>query len=135
MKLNECRKGRIMETPHLKVKEFSLREKIENNIPIFFLGVLLSGFLSGIYSYDKALNMLNYKVISEEKLERIKEEKEKEKEQFQNEQKILREDIQELKQENIKLREMYINSRIQLSNLGNIRTTDVNVPIESLEKW
>lgn len=119
----------------------SFREKVENNIVIFFIGTLISGFVSGVCVYEKILNTFNYKILSEDKLERMQEEKEriiaeKEKlnEKFQGESKIFKEDIQTLKEENTKLKGMYINARRQLSNLGKIRTSDIDMPLAALEE-
>ena len=42
-----------------------IRERIENNLIIFFLATLLTGFLAGIGTYEAILNIAHLKVISE----------------------------------------------------------------------
>lgn len=46
----------------------TLKEKVENNVVIWLLGALLSGFLAGIGTYESALRMFKFKTISSERL-------------------------------------------------------------------
>lgn len=49
-----------------------IRERIENNLTIFFLATLLTGFIAGIGTYEAILNIAHLKVISEAKYEQCK---------------------------------------------------------------
>lgn len=49
-----------------------IRERIEDNLTIFFLATLLTGFLAGIGTYEAILNIAHLKVISEDKYEQRK---------------------------------------------------------------
>lgn len=40
-----------------------LKEKIENNLVIFFLGTLLTGFLAGLGTYQGALKLVDYEAV------------------------------------------------------------------------
>ena len=44
----------------------SLKESIENNLAVFFLGALLAGFLSGIAAYETTLRIAGRTTISTE---------------------------------------------------------------------
>ena len=41
------------------------KDKIENNITLFFLGVLLTGFLAGIGTYKAILEIAKLEVVPE----------------------------------------------------------------------
>lgn len=46
----------------------SLKERIENNLVIFFLATLLTGFLAGLGAYQGALKLVDYSPISNDAL-------------------------------------------------------------------
>jgi hypothetical protein len=50
----------------------NFRERIENNIIIFFLATLLTGFIAGIGSYEAILNIAHLKIISETEYRQLK---------------------------------------------------------------
>ncbi len=45
----------------------NLKEKIENNLTIWILGVLLTGFLAGLGTYKGILKIANLEVVSKSK--------------------------------------------------------------------
>jgi len=52
--------------PPPPAKPPSLKERIENNLVVFFLGALLTGFLAGIGAYQAALKLIDYRPVSNE---------------------------------------------------------------------
>lgn len=46
----------------------SLKDRIENNIAIWLLGSVLSGFLAGIGTYEGALNLMSLETITSDRL-------------------------------------------------------------------
>jgi hypothetical protein len=52
--------------PPPAVKPPSLKERIENNLVVFFLGALLTGFLAGLGAYQGALKLVDYTTVSNE---------------------------------------------------------------------
>jgi len=60
----------------------SLKDKIENNLTIWFLGALLAGFLSGIATYKGILEIAQLKVISAGKLEQLEKAQQKNTKEF-----------------------------------------------------
>jgi hypothetical protein len=54
------------------VKPPSLKERIENNLVVFFLATLLSGFLAGIGVYGGALKLVDYATVSNDALRELK---------------------------------------------------------------
>lgn len=49
----------------------NLKAKIENNITIWFLGTLLTGFLAGIATYTAVLKIAQLTVVSQDKYEEL----------------------------------------------------------------
>jgi|GEM_PF-6616981 len=49
----------------------SLKEKIENNIAIWMLAILLTGFLSGLATYEGALKIMSLETISKDRLKQL----------------------------------------------------------------
>jgi hypothetical protein len=53
-------------------KPLSLKERIENNLVVFFLGTLLTGFLAGLGVYQGALKLVDYTPISNDAVRALK---------------------------------------------------------------
>lgn len=51
----------------------NIKEKIENNIVVWMLGILLTGFLAGIATYEGALEIQNLETISKERIKKLEE--------------------------------------------------------------
>jgi hypothetical protein len=49
----------------------NIREKIENNVVVWMLGTLLTGFLAGIGTYKGALEIMNLETIGKERLKQL----------------------------------------------------------------
>jgi hypothetical protein len=58
-------------------KQPSLKERIENNLVVFFLGTVLAGFLAGLGTYQGALKLVDYTSISNGELRMLKDNLEK----------------------------------------------------------
>jgi hypothetical protein len=58
-------------------KSPSLKERIENNLVVFFLGTLVAGFLAGVSVYQGALKAVDYTSVSNESLRVLRENVEK----------------------------------------------------------
>jgi hypothetical protein len=52
----------------------TLKERVENNAVVFFLGALVSGFVSGIGAYQAGLHLFGQKVVSENLVEQLQNE-------------------------------------------------------------
>ena len=63
----------------LPSKPQTLKERIENNLVVFFLATLLSGFLAGLATYQGALKLVDYTPTSNDSLRALREELEKKK--------------------------------------------------------
>jgi hypothetical protein len=50
----------------------SLKERIENNLVVFFLATLLTGFLAGLGAYQGALKLVDYSPISNDALRALR---------------------------------------------------------------
>ena len=50
----------------------SLKERIENNLVVFFFGTLLTGFLAGLAVYQGALKLVDYTPVSNDALRTLK---------------------------------------------------------------
>ena len=48
-----------------------LKEKVENNVVVWLLGTLLTGFLAGIATYQGALKIMNLETISSDRLKQL----------------------------------------------------------------
>ena len=48
-----------------------IKEKIENNIVIWMLATLLTGFLSGLATYEGALKIMSLETISKDRLKQL----------------------------------------------------------------
>jgi hypothetical protein len=55
----------------------SLRERIENNLAVFFLSTLLVGFLAGLSVYEGALKLVDYSRVSNDYLRGLKDDVDK----------------------------------------------------------
>jgi hypothetical protein len=55
----------------------TLKERIENNLPLFFLSALVSGFVAGIGAYEGTLKITDHTTIANETLSKLKESAEK----------------------------------------------------------
>jgi hypothetical protein len=49
-----------------------LKEKIENNLAVFFLGTLLTGFLAGLGTYQGALKLIDYEAVPSKMYQSVK---------------------------------------------------------------
>jgi hypothetical protein len=63
----------------LPSKPQTLKERIENNLIVFFLATLLSGFLAGLGTYQEALKLVDYTPTSNDSLRALREELERKK--------------------------------------------------------
>ncbi|MGH8521265.1 MAG: hypothetical protein ACREU9_07610 [Gammaproteobacteria bacterium] len=59
------------------VKPPSLKERIENNLVVFFLATLLTGFFAGLGAYQGALTLVDYSPISNDALRVLRDDVEK----------------------------------------------------------
>ena len=50
-----------------------IKEKVENNVAVWMLGTLLTGFLAGIGTYEGALNIMSLETISRDRLKQLEE--------------------------------------------------------------
>ena len=48
-----------------------IKEKIENNIVVWMLGTLLTGFLAGIGTYKGALEIMSLETVGKERLKQL----------------------------------------------------------------
>jgi hypothetical protein len=62
-----------------------LKERIENNLIIFYFSALLIGFLSGIGSYKAIIEIAKLETVPKYKIEKLKDENEKLKQKHDNE--------------------------------------------------
>jgi hypothetical protein len=60
-------------------KPSSLKDRIENNLPIFFLATALSAFLTGVGAYQGVLKVIDYTPTSNDSLRALREEVERKK--------------------------------------------------------
>lgn len=67
--------------PTLPSKPQTLKERIENNLIVFFLATLLSGFLAGLGTYQGALKLVDYTPTSNDSLRALREELERKKQE------------------------------------------------------
>jgi hypothetical protein len=65
----------------LPSKPQTLKERIENNLIVFFLATLLSGFLAGLGTYQGALKLVDYTPTSNDSLRALREELERKKQE------------------------------------------------------
>lgn len=54
-------------------KPASLKERIENNLVVFFLGTLVTGFLAGLGVYQGGLKLVDYSPVSNSTLQALRE--------------------------------------------------------------
>ena len=115
----------------------TLRERVENNLVIFFLGVLVVGFLAGITVYEGIIEIANLSVVSKhkittlnEKINTLTEKKFNLNEQLKTSKKVCEEkvfslnqkcaiDIKNVKSENLQLSEQVIQLKRQITLLEN----------------
>lgn len=50
----------------------SIKERVENNLIVYFLGTLLTGFLSGVATYQGALKLVDYSPVPQAEYSRLK---------------------------------------------------------------
>lgn len=50
-----------------------IKEKIENNVVVWMLGILLTGFLAGIGTYGGALKIMSLETVSKDRLKQLEE--------------------------------------------------------------
>lgn len=88
-----------------------MEEALKKNIVIFSLGLMFSGLVGGL----TLINFIGFELVSKSEMERIKEEK------------------NDLKSQNEKLKDMLVEHRIAMVSWGKIKSSDVNTPLNAFK--